>query len=156
MEVGRRAGKNADSRRAVTGAGQRHPRFDSTVKRRRPRHRATVRCRPGHRTVVRRRPGRRTALAPVHCLLAHAVTGALKCFMALATLFISVLSGCSKVDSRAPRAGSRSSSRPAKEEAGSGDYDFVHGFEYSSATTVAKSLAGNTAATSMGKQMLCP
>ena len=121
------AGEKADGRRAVTGADQRRPRFDSTV---------------------RRRPGHFAVPALVGRLLARTATSGLKFFVALAALVVSVFSGGPEVGSRAtsaPCVGSRISSGSAKEE------EFISGrvynHEYCSMTAEAKTLACNTVVT---------
>ena len=132
------AGEKADGRRAVTGTDQRRPRFDSTVK-----------PRLGCRAIVRRQPGHCAALAPVRRLLACAAASALKFFVALAALGVSIFSGGPEVGSRAtsaPCAGSPISSGSAKdeEELISGR---VYNHEYCSMTAEAKTLACNTVVT---------
>ena len=148
MEVDSRvvsAGEKTGDRRAVTGADQCRPRF--TVKRRR-----------GHRAVVRRRPERHATLGPMRHLLARAIAGATKFFVALAALVISVFSGGPEVDGRvtsAPRAGSRTSSRSAKREACT--IDCVYNHEYGNKATEAKALTRDTVSTAANLFWLgCP
>ena len=140
------ASDKADSRRAVTGAGQCHPRCNSTR-------------RPEGRAVVKSRPGRRAALAPVRRLLARTVTGTLKCLAALAALVISVFNGSSEVDSRVTSAArSRTGDRPAREKAcTSHNNDYVYNHGCSDKTTEAKTLACNTVPVAAGPFWLgCP
>ena len=121
------AGEKADGRRATTGANQRCPRFDSTI---------------------RRRPGHRAVLALVGRLLEHAAASALKFFVALAALVVSSFSGGTKVDSRvtsALRTRSGTSSGSAKEDEFISGHVYNH--EYGSTTTEAKMLACNTVVT---------
>ena len=142
----RRAGRGkkmeVDSR--VVSAGEKADNCRNPTIKRQPGRRADVKCRLGHRA----------ALAPMHRLLARAVTDAVGFFTVLAALVFSVFSGGREVDSRvtsAPRAGIRTSNSSAKEE------DHVYSHDYCSATTVAKSPAVNTVAVSVGPFWLgCP